>query len=148
MCLQSNAPHQSLKVPSPQRQLWAHVCQHQFQKRKYWRNRCMNYDQNSPTVHQAGYRVRGNTAPSRRCPSGLRLGPHGSRCIRATKNNSSVLIRPWSTAWSSGSQTFLHIDLRLKYIIFCRPRGLAQQLLIQGEYVSKWSWVLFTWNAW
>jgi len=28
---------------------------------------------------------------------------------------------------------------QLKYIIFCRPRGLAQQLLIQGIYVSNCS---------
>jgi len=34
---------------------------------------------------------------------------------------------------TSGSQTFLHVDPQLKYAIFCEPRGLAQQLLIQGK---------------
>jgi len=37
----------------------------------------------------------------------------------------------------SSSQTFLHVDPQLQYTIFCRPRYLAQQLLIQGKYVSK-----------
>ena len=32
----------------------------------------------------------------------------------------------------SGSHTFLHVDPQLKYTFFCRPRGLAHQLLIQG----------------
>jgi len=37
----------------------------------------------------------------------------------------------------SGSQTCLHVDPQLSFEIFCRPRGLAQQLLIQGKYVLK-----------
>ena len=35
-------------------------------------------------------------------------------------------------AENSGSQTFLHVDPQLKYTIFCKPRALAQQLLMQG----------------
>jgi len=34
--------------------------------------------------------------------------------------------------WDSVSQTFLHVDPQIKYTLCCRPRGLAQQLLIQG----------------
>jgi len=33
---------------------------------------------------------------------------------------------------NSGSQTFLHVDPQIKYTIFCRSRGLAQQSLMQG----------------
>ena len=32
---------------------------------------------------------------------------------------------------ASGHQAFLRVDPQLQYAIFCRPRGLAQQLLIQ-----------------
>ena len=38
---------------------------------------------------------------------------------------------------ASGSQTFLHVNPQLNYTIFCRPRVLAQQVLMQGTYVSK-----------
>ena len=41
-------------------------------------------------------------------------------------NISGLIIQPIV------SQTVLHVDPQLKYTIFCRPRGLAQQLLIEG----------------
>jgi len=40
--------------------------------------------------------------------------------------------------YDSSSQNFLHVDPQFKYTNICRPRGLAQQLLIQGTYVSKY----------
>jgi len=47
------------------------------------------------------------------------------------------LIFKDTLAYTSGSQTFLHVDPQLKYTIFCRLRGLAQQLLIHRKHVSK-----------
>ena len=41
-----------------------------------------------------------------------------------------------TSLWSSGSQTFLHVDPKLKYKFFSRPRGLAPQLLTQGKCVK------------
>jgi len=57
------------------------------------------------------------------------------------QQRSPVRLMTWlfvTSVYTSGSQTFLHVDPQLKYTIFCRPRGLAQQLLIQGNYVSKY----------
>ena len=45
--------------------------------------------------------------------------------------------------WSSGRMDCDILDVnsappQLKYTIFCRPRGLAQQSLMQGKYCCSW----------
>jgi len=44
---------------------------------------------------------------------------------------SRLVYRICSTLQICGFQTFLHVDPQLKYTIYCRPRRLIQQLLIQ-----------------
>ena len=71
------------------------------------------------------------------------FGPLRRRCIFYIWTAFTLLITVYTFAvviillhiwvYSSGSQSFLHVDPQLRYTIFCIPCFLAQQILMQGS---------------
>ena len=79
-----NVTYQQQWAPGLQTQLLARVSLLPSHWRTCWRSHHrLRLSCHWASVRQAGCRVLGNTAPSRRCPSGLRPGRHGWKYTHA-----------------------------------------------------------------